>query len=246
VTFEGSNGDVVTDNVSAYFVDPSYNGNSNAGGDLAVLRLANPAPSFATEYSIYTGAMPTGEVLMAGYGLGGTGMTGGSTSYGTLLAGINEYVENGKTFSAGYSAGLYIGQFYDPNIPSTNALNVANVANAYDYTDEVDIAAGDSGGPSFYNDEIVGIHDIGICYSVVVNHVTQCTEPPSVSTANYSFFGQMFGDVSAEANATWIDDQETPEPGSLGLLGLGLAVLAAFRFLRRARVSGALLRSRLG
>ena len=233
VTFLGANGNV-TDNVSAYFVDPSWTGTGSQGSDLAVLRLSAAAPSWAAEYSLYTGAMPSGSgayEVMAGYGIGGTGLTGGSTPFGTLQVGTNDYVERGKAFDSTWSAGLYVGEFYDgdPNLPdlpgksynSTNALGSAD-PNPYTATDEVDIASGDSGGPSFYDGEIVGIHDLGICLGS-----SACNTPPSVSSSNDSYFGEMYGDTSAAANATWIDAQLAPEPASVLLFGLGLIILVA-------------------
>ena len=222
----------VTDTVAAYFVDPSWTGTGSQGGDLAVLRLTNQAPSDATGYSLYTGAMPTSADVVAGYGLGGTGMTGGTTSFGTLLVGANEYVETGSAFETGWSSGLYVGEFYDPNLPSTNALGLVVDPTPYSAADEVDIAHGDSGGPSFYDGQLVGVHDLGICYGS-----TSCNMPPSVSSSNNSYFGELYADTSVAANATWIEGQEVPEPASAGLFGLGLAALAAFRFRSPSRKS---------
>jgi len=168
---------------------------------------------------------------MAGYGIGGTGETGGSTAFGTLRVGTNDYVETGKTFNSTWSAGLYVGEFYDDSsaltdLPgktynSTNALGSAD-PNPYDASDEVDISSGDSGGPSFYEDEIVGVHDLGICLGS-----SSCNMPPSLSSSNDSYFGEMYADTSVAANATWIDAQFVPEPASIVLFGLGLAILVA-------------------
>lgn len=236
VVFLGPTGKV-TDAVSAYFVDPAWTGNGASGGDLAVLRLSQEAPSWATEYSLYTGAMPaTGDEVMAGYGIGGTGFTGGETPFGTLRVGTNEYVEDGAAFGDSvdqvWSTGLYVGEFYDPNLAYTNALNdqVDTVdLDPYWAPDEVDISSGDSGGPSFYDGEIVGVHDLGICYTttVIVNNVptTECTD--STGTSNESYFGDMYADTSTAANDAWIDAQLLPEPASFVLFGLGLAILVA-------------------
>jgi secreted trypsin-like serine protease len=224
VGFLQSNGSTQWDTVSAYYVDPGWTGNPTQGGDLAILRLATAAPSTATEYSLYTGPMPTGPVLMAGYGLSGTGSEGAqSNTFGTLAAGTNEYFKTGSIF--GYTSSLYVGQFYDGD-SSTNALLAYGVNNPYYSTDEVDIAFGDSGGPSFYNGEIVGVHDLGICSS----GTSGCATPPSVSTSNNSYFGEMFADTSVADNLAFLDDPEGPEPASFGMLGLGLAALAVLRF----------------
>ena len=222
VSFLGPSG-VVSGTVASYFVDPLWTGDSTLGGDLAVLRLAQQAPAFATGYSLFMGTPTTAPELIAGYGLGGTGLTGAVTGFGTLRAGTNEYVADGSYF--GWSSILLVGQFYDSGTPSTNAFGIPIPYTAFD---EVDISRGDSGGPSFYNGQIIGVHDLGICFSVSID----CNVPPSVSTANDSFFGEMFADTSVSANAAWIQAQEvqSPEPASSALLGLGLAVLAALRF----------------
>ncbi len=109
--------------------------------------------------------------------------------------------------------------------------------NPYSGYDEVDISHGDSGGPSFYDGELIGVHDLGICFGS-----SSCDEPPAVNASNNSFFGDLFGDVSVPANATWIQAQETtPEPLSFLLVALGLGGLAW----RRRRVTTRATRTRM-
>ncbi|MGA3096017.1 MAG: trypsin-like serine protease [Bryobacteraceae bacterium] len=219
-------GNPIPDPVVAYSVDPAWTGNSTLGGDLAVLRLANPAP--VAGYSLYSGMLVTSPVLMAGYGYGGTGSTGGDPTdypFGTLRAGTNEYVENGSAPALGWSSSLLVGQFYESGYPDTNALGAAI---AYASSDEVDISFGDSGGPSFYDGEIIGVHDLLACQSA--GQDTPCYTPPSINAADNSYFGEIYADTSVSDNAAWIQAQEVPEPVSSGLLGLGLAILAAIRF----------------
>ncbi|MES1258433.1 MAG: trypsin-like serine protease, partial [Acidobacteriota bacterium] len=190
VTFLGPSGNVTT-SVASVAVNPGWTGNSTLGGDLAVLLLSVPAPAFASGYDLYTGSVPfTSPVVVAGYGLGGTGLTGAVTSYGTLRAGENEYVVTGSAF--GWSSTLLIAQFYESSQPSTNALNAAY---PYSSADLVTIAHGDSGGPSFYNGQIIGVHDLGICFTSVT-FPNLCATPPSVNSANNSYFGELFADTS--------------------------------------------------
>jgi hypothetical protein len=93
----------------------------------------------------------------------------------------------------------------------------------------VDIAHGDSGGPSFYDGEIIGVHDLIICEG----NSSGCLDPPAEGTANNSYFGQMFADTSVASNLTFIYDATgIPEPGSCSMVLLGLAVAGIVR--RRA------------
>jgi secreted trypsin-like serine protease len=226
VTFLGPSG-AVSETATSISVDPLWNGTSTQGNDLAILHLSQAAPAFATGYSIFMGAPTTAPDVIAGYGYSGTGSSGADSvdyPFGTLRAGANEYATTGSSF--GWSSNLLIGQFYDVNTLSSNALGIAN---PYSSLDEVDIAPGDSGGPTFYDGQIVGVHDLGICLGAVT-----CATPPSAGAANNSYFGELYGDTDAAASAVWIASQVAPEPASYGLLGMGLALMAAFRYRRSA------------
>jgi hypothetical protein len=224
----GAGGQDILD-VSSIAVDPSWNGDPTLGGDLAVLHLSQAAPAYATRYSLYTGmALPTSSsVVLAGFGLSGTGATGANGyGYGYLRAGTNEYAVTGADPLFDWSSNMLIGQFYDVNNPSTNALGLLN---PYSSSNEVIIAPGDSGGPTFYNGQIIGVHDVIICLSPPNSQT--CSVPPSVSPYDDSFYGELWGDVSVAGNAAFIDGSVAPEPGSAMLTILGLS-LAAWRRLR--------------
>jgi V8-like Glu-specific endopeptidase len=220
VTFNGPEGGVPY-TVSTVSVDPAYTGDSTQGGDLAVLTLSAPAPSFALGYGLYTGAFTTSPDVIAGYGLTGTGLAGANGTYGALNAGENAYIFTGDNI--GWSSTLLIGEFYEAGVTSTNALSAAN---PYDASDEVDISHGDSGGPSFYDGQIVGVHDLIACVGS-----NGCTVPPAVNSSNNSYFGDVFADVSAGDSASWIASQEvlSPEP-STALLLLAACAMCRRRF----------------
>jgi hypothetical protein len=115
---------------------------------------------------------------------------------------------------------MLVGDF-DNGTTTNNALGTTDS----DITDEVDISFGDSGGPSFYGGQIIGVHDLIACFSATSS--SPCLVPPdgpSVSTSDSSYFGQLFADTSVSADASWIESAEVPEPASCSLVLLGLAV----------------------
>jgi hypothetical protein len=222
---------------SQVFVNPGWNGDATLGFDIAVIRLGQQGPAYATRYSLYSGLPVASPLLIAGYGYGGTGLTGyDANAYpinGTLRSGNNTYVADGS--AVGWSSSLLIGQFYDANTPSTNAFGVAN---PYTSGTEVTLSPGDSGGPSFYNGQIIGVHDVITCASDPTNP-TLCAVPPSINPNLKSYFGQLYGDTSVSANADWIAAQQlqAPEPGTIGLLFAGVAMFGTVRF-RRSIMGG--------
>jgi hypothetical protein len=211
VYFPGPSGSVEY-TATPYAVDPLFTGESTQGNDLAILRLNQAAPSSATRYSLYTGFFTTSIILLAGYGETGNGTTGVTGGFGTLRQGQNQYIGLGGDVFTGWSNDLLVGQFVeDSDIPN-----------------EVDIGPGDSGGPSFYDGQIIGVHDVVACISATSSG--PCTDPPSASPLLNSSFGQFFGDTSVSSSASWIESEETPEPASCSMVLLGLAVA---EFLRR-------------
>jgi hypothetical protein len=241
VYFQGPSG-FVSYTSTKYLVDPGWTGNPTNGSDLAIIRLSHAAPSFDTRYSLFTGIPTNSPILMVGYGYGGTGTTGACPYYlyeptcnqegpngsyypfGTLRQGANRYDYLGSAL--GWSANLLVGDF-DNGTTTNNALGSTDS----DIPNEVDISPGDSGGPSFYDGMLIGIHDLVGCFSDP-NNPSNCAVPPtgpSLSTSNDSYFGQIFADTSDSAYASWIESEEVPEPSSCSLVLLGLAVAGLLR-----------------
>jgi hypothetical protein len=238
VTFQGPSGPV---GATVSSIQTEYTGDPTLGTDVAVLTLSSPAPAFAARYSLYNGSLPLSTALvLAGYGYGGTGAAGSDDVYGTLREGTNEYEGNGYDF-LGFSSNLLVGEFYDTTTPSTDVLgcewnpiyfNACSSATPYTANDEVDISYGDSGGPTFYDGQIIGIHDLIGCVSPA--NSTVCTVPPSEGSSDNSYFGQIFADVSVPGNLGYIEGVEgIPEPGTAAMALGAVALMIGLRRLRR-------------
>ena len=80
------------------------------------------------------------------------------------------------------------------------------------------VSHGDSGGPSFLANLVVGVHSS-------IGYVVPDTDIDS--TLFNASFGEIFGDTRVGPSAEWIESVLTPEPGPFVLFGLGLAGIAA-------------------
>jgi hypothetical protein len=204
---------------SSYVVDPGYGGDFTKGADLAIVNLPGPAPSFATPYQLYTGVYTYGSTItLTGFGYTGTGDTGETSLDVQRRVGENSYDTNGTI--SGVSSTILEGDF-----DNGQAANNGITGSSLGLPDEVDIGHGDSGGPSFYNGQLIGIHDFIDCNAS--KSVGACPPPNS-------YYGELFGDTSVEANAAWIASVMTPEPATW-IFCLSAAALLAILRARRGR-----------
>jgi hypothetical protein len=196
-------------NPADIFVDSGYisdDGALGAGNDLAVIRLGKQAPASATRYSLFTGnanSIDTSTPIeVAGVGESGQGsIEGGAYPAGTMRQGELQYAGN---------CGETAVQATGACITNTGSVLVSPFNPDSTLPNQVAIAPGDSGGGSFYNGQLVGVHEYVACNS-------NC----SITGGYYS--GDTF---AGGANAAWIESVEAdaPEPGGAGLLALGLAL----------------------
>ena len=205
-----------------YIVDPAYAGDSLTGADLAIVNLSSMAPAFAPIYQIFNGAYTYGSVVaVAGFGFTGTGDTGETTFDLRRRVGENSFGTDG-TFVGG-SNDLLVADFENGQA-AQNLIAGSNMT----ITDEVDVGHGDSGGPSFYNGQIIGVHSFLDCES----SGNICLSPPSVnaSAGPNSYYGELFADTGVEGNA-WLQSVLTPEPSTgvfcLTALSIFLAIVYA-------------------
>jgi hypothetical protein len=200
---------------AAYSIHPGYLGTIDGGNDIAVIRL-----SMATGLSGYGLATsdPFGPVTLAGYGMSGTGLQGHVLPWGTLRSGQNRYEAYWDL------PGLPYAYDFDDGTAARNTLARRGIPSNLGETMEVLGVPGDSGGPTFYGGQIVGVHSFYATFGSGWGDLNDDLD---------GTFGELGGDTRVAAYYDWIRLQMVPEPGVTGLVALGLLALALWR--RRAR-----------
>jgi hypothetical protein len=235
--------------VTQYFVNAGYTGEVIDQNDIAVLRLASPAPDWAIAHGIYTGDLTGADFTVAGYGNRGFGTgTGGGGSTGRLRTGDNTY-----DYAWGNAA---FGGFFTDEVGGENFFGFADVEFSYvsDFDSglaandaagliagavgapgvfddlgrgdrEVGVAGGDSGGPNFINGLISGVNSYGLSFGASFGDGTAGLN---------SSFGEFSGYVPTYIHADFINAALVPEPGTYLLMALGLAGVAGVARRRKA------------
>ncbi len=235
--------------VTDYFVNAGYTGEVIDQNDIAVLRLAAPAPDWAISHGIYTEGNLTGaDFTVAGYGNRGTlnGTPGGTT--GRLRTGDNMYdyawgnaafggfftdvVDGENFFGTAEIAFSYVSDF-DNGLAANDqagliaaAVGAGNAFNDLGRGDrEVGVAGGDSGGPNFINGLISGVNSYGVSFGTVFGDCVAGLQ---------SSCGEFSGYVPTYIHADFINAALVPEPGTYLLMALGLAGVAGVARRRKA------------
>lgn len=266
-------GQTVGQSALAIFVNPNFTGIDGAdANDIAVIQLVGPEPSDINSYALYQGSDAVGkDFALAGWGRGGTGAGGPAGSgFGTnLRVAYNTYnfyayrdpTHLDYTFESGdprNNAACYATGYYTP---ANNPYNYNSVdpnatlppcpyslgrGNAPDGTPLEGVPyLGDSGGPSFYNGQIIGIHSYLTCISYDQHQCASATttpQGPDYSTPPPDTLAFDFGEIAADTNVayftgpngflTQFEGTSIPEPGTWGLILSGTAFVA---FMRRRK-----------
>jgi len=198
VQFETENGFEMYQ-VTQNYVHPSYTGNYTSEVDLAVLTLERLAPEKAERYDLYRGSDELGTVVnLVGYGSSGTGWTGNVLGPGTRRSGYNRFEALGTIFDSTYNPNTLVWDF-DSGLPQNDAFGyyfgMHNLGLGAAL--ESSIAGGDSGGPSFIDGRIAGVHSYG-------GPMFPNSPVDAVLGVNGSF-GEFAVDVRVSAYTDWID-----------------------------------------
>ena len=227
---------------SAVAMNPQYQGfgycPGGGGGclndDLSVITLASNAPASAKIYKIANAEMNSGTLItMAGYGDTGNGITGytaNSANFFTKRTGQNDMdlfdSDDEQNFNGGTKEVWYAD--FDGAGKDTFCTMFGVCTPALANNHESGISAGDSGGPAFIN-----------MYGELMLAGTG-TFAGTLAGQTAGTFGTFFGGTVLGAYTNWLESASidklafVPEPGSIGLLGLGAASLLRARRRRTA------------
>jgi hypothetical protein len=203
--------------------------------DIAVIHLSQDAPLSATIYSIYSGAVSTGQLAtLVGYGLSGTGLTGYTVAPSFTIKRSGENLmdlfdlDDEAHFLSGPAEVWYAD--FDGGGPGTDTY-CTYFGTCTDWLGndrEASIGGGDSGGPAFFFD--------GLKYYLMGNNTFSQTFSINGVNQTPGTFGTGFGgmlinpyisylDTATNGAITLANPTAIPEPATLGLVlaGLGMA-----------------------
>lgn len=252
------NGGAVARTVASYTVNPSYTGQVIDHNDIAVLRLTEAAPAWASSYGLYTNNDLEGQnFTVTGYGVLGDGATGTGPGFtARLRTGDNtyDYKLGNSVFGTSWSTvlGAPFGRIehsivsdFDNGLAANDtacivaqAGNLGGAAGAV-FCDlgvgarEVGVAGGDSGGPGFVGGLISSVNSYGLTFGPDWGD-TLCIPTPTSSGCLQSSFGEFSGYVPVSIHTDFITAAMIPEPGTYALMGLGLAAVAGAARRRKA------------
>lgn len=229
-------------------VDGQFQGVTGSdAGDIGIITLSQPVPSYVPTYRLYTQALTAGTTLtFVGYGASGSGVTGYNAPYGSDT--VKRVGENNADMAAvdapggfdyaplGAGSHTFLYDFDGPD-SSTNIFgDPSDPKNlTLDNDKETTIGNGDSGSPAFLYDAatghylIAGIND----FDFDLNTATDHTHP------SIGFFGSGGGGAIVSAYTDFIyrvDPAAAPEPHPMFAFGIGSLLLLGGAWRARRRV----------
>ncbi len=242
ILYTSTPAETVSRQVGSYFVNPNYTGEVIDQNDIAILRLTEKAPDFARGYELASAA----DLTSAGfnvYGLGGRG-SGGATgaTFGTtrLRQGLNEidfalgdaafagfFTDrdvNGEAFFGFADYEQSVLADFDNGLPANDAscllggfFGAAQFCDLGRGLDEVGVAGGDSGGPSFIDGKLALVTSYGLSFG---------TDFGDIGGGLNSSFGEWSGFVPVAIHLGFIA-AAVPEPGTWAMLIAGFGLTGA-------------------
>ena len=244
--------------VNRYFVDSQYTGEVIDNNDIAVLRLSQAAPDWATSYGLYS-SNPLGDTYnVAGYGnrSDAGGSVGADLGNGRLRQGNNTYdFQLGDAAFGGFFDGTSVGGQGFFGAADNSQVLVADFDNGTATNDaacrllvdgfgelpnaqfcntglgalEVSTAPGDSGGPQFVDGKVASVTSFGLSFGSSFGDID--------NKLNDSF-GEFNGFTPVYTHLDFINGaMGAPEPATWALLIAGFG--AAGSVLRRRKAVAA-------
>ncbi len=185
---------------SSFLIFPGWSGDAATQVDLALVYLTSPLAAWVSIYELYSNTDELGQNYQ--------------------VAGWGEQASNGQAQGtvAGPHAGLRVGNniwdstFVNFNpFPNRNDVLISDFDTAaFGVANEVTVAPGDSGGPSFLGGRVAG--------------VTSFTA--ALGQAPTGAFGEFNGITRVSSHLSWIQTnagiQAVPEPASFGMMGFAI------------------------
>ena len=220
--------------VSETQVHDEYTGDLFRGNDIAVLTLYSKANGIPT-YEIYRGDAEIGEnIQKVGFGRSGTLAHGDVLGLGIKRDGLNKIDDDADAFleffnmvaGTHFNSGAILMYDGDNGLEKNDAFGVLlgdpNSPNKYNdlgiVNDEVLTAGGDSGGPAFYNNKIVGVTSFGVVVGGSFGSSTSDCHKSIVRGSNFpnSSCGEFAGDTRVSPHQTFIDTAMNTGPDTTG------------------------------
>lgn len=223
--------------VANYFVNPDYTGDVVDQNDIAILRLADLAPAFATSYDLYASTDLEGSrFTVAGYGqrsdVGGS--FGANLGTGRLRQGDNviefrlgdpglegyftDIIDGTNAFGGTAAIDFsYVSDFDNGLAANDTACLFAGVCDTGLGALEVSIAGGDSGSPQFIDGRIAGVSSYGFTFGAAGG---------DIRAGLNSSFGEFNGFVPIFLHTAFIDSV-VPEPASWAMMIMGFGLVGA-------------------